>query len=475
MSPAPRGPAIELRASALEAATGRSAGPDYLDALADFACRTQLADIPASVAARAKLILADTFAVVGSGMQQAEMRALTQRHLVKAAPGRAAVIGTQRRANPLDAAMLNAMAGVWQELDEGHMNTNGHPGIHVFPAALAHAQEHGSSGRDLLAAFVVGYEVCGRIGGAYRMRVAVQTHGTFGVIGAAVAVGRLCGLDTAQMRQAINIAASTPLAGNRQTMLDGATVRNYYPGHAAFTAQMVVRMVQSGFTGPLDAPSVTYGQILADDFQPARAAADLGTRWLVAGNYFKLYPSARYVHGAIDALLDALTRVPGGRLEPASIARIEVHGYRMLVFCGEKRPKSMFGTQFSTPFSIATVIRHGRADLDVFGERAFADPAVLELAARVDMIEDAELTRRFPAERRARLKIVLDDGTVYEGRCDLPKGELGNPHEPHEIERKFHQLAAPLWGEARARALYESWMTVDTFADMGSFGDGGDF
>ncbi len=449
--------------------------PDYLDALARFACETQCGDIPAQVIAHSKLILADTFAVVGSGMQQAEMRALAQRHLLKAAPGRAAVIGTGKRANPLDAAMLNAMAGVWQELDEGHMNTNGHPGIHVFPAALAHAQEHGSPGRDLLLAFVLGYEVCGRIGGAYRMRVAVQTHGTFGVIGAAVAVGRLCGLDIAQMRQAINIAASTPLAGNRQTMLDGATIRNYYPGHAAFTAQMVVRMVQSGFTGPLDAPSVTYGQILADDFKPDRAAADLGTRWLVTGNYFKLYPSARYVHGAIDALLDALARVPGGRLDPASIVRIEVHGYRMLVFCGEKRPKSMFGTRFSTPFSIATIIHHGRADLDVFGERAFADPAVLDLAARVDMIEDAELTRRFPAERRARLKIFLDDGTVCEGRCDLPKGELGNPHEPHEIERKFHQLAAPIWGDARGRSAYRSWMTIDTLEDMGEFAGGCDF
>ena len=447
------------------------AGTDYLDALARFACETRFDDVPARVVEHCKLILADTLPVIGAGMQQKEMRALVARHLPGAGAGRASVIGTGRRVNPLDAAMLNAIAGVWLELDEGHFYTNGHPGIHVIPAALAHAQQHGLSGRDLLLAIVLGYEVCGRIGGAYRMRVVVQTHGTFGVIGSAVAVGRLSGLGRREMREAINIAASTPLGGNRQTMLDGATVRNYYPGHANFTGQMAVRLVQSGFTGPLDAPSVTYGKILADDFSPERAGSGLGSRWLLTDDYIKLYPSARYVHCAIDALLDALSRVPGKQLQPDSIARVEVHGYRMLVFCGEKRPKSMFGTQFSTPFSVATILHHGRSDLEVFGEQAFANPAVLDLAARVEMIEVPELNRNFPQEIPARVKIVLHDGKVYEGKCEVPKGERANPHSPQEIERKYYQLATPVWGEARAREIREGCMTLDRLDSLDRIGD----
>jgi len=446
---------------------------DYLDALAQFACDTQFSDVPSHVVEHCKLILADTVPVIGAGMRQKEMRSLLDRHLPMVAAGRASVIGTGKRANPLDAAMLNAIAGVWLELDEGHFYTNGHPGIHVIPAALAYAQENGLSGRDLLLAIVLGYEVCGRIGGAYRMRVVVQTHGTFGVIGATVAVGRLSGLNQREMREAINIAASTPLGGNRQTMLDGATVRNYYPGHANFTGQMAVRLVQSGFTGPIDAPSVTFGKILADDFSPERAAADLGSRWLLTDDYIKLYPSARYVHCAIDALLDALARVPGKRLSPDSIARVEVRGYRMLVFCGEKRPKSMFGTRFSTPFSVATILVHGRSDLDVFGEEALANPAVLDLASRVEMIEEPEFTKNFPQQIRARLKIVLKDGASYEGKCDVPKGESGNPHAPQEIERKFYQLAVPLWGEEFARKIRQSCMTLERLDSLDQFAGGG--
>lgn len=447
---------------------------DYLDALAKFACETQYADIPPHVIEHAKLIIADTIPVIGAGMKQKEMQALIGRHLPRASPGKAWVIGAGKRTNALDAAMLNAIAGVFLELDEGHFHTNGHPGIHVLPAAIAYAQENGISGRDLLAAIVLGYEVCGRIGGAYKMRVIVQTHGTFGVIGSTVAVGKLAGLSQSEMREAINMAASTPLGGNRQTMLEGSTVRNYYPGHGNFTGQMVVRLVQSGFTAPKDAPSMTYGQILADDFKPEMAAMELGKWWLITEDYIKLYPSARYVHGAIDSLLDTLSRVPGKKLAPEQIERIEVHGYRMLVFCGATQPTTMFGTRFSTPFSMATVIYHGRNDLDVFGEQALANPAVMALAARVRMIDVPELNKNFPKETPSRLRIILKDGTVYEGKCDVPKGEAGNPHSAQEIERKYYQLATPLWGEELGRKIRESCMALEKFANLDGFADGAD-
>lgn len=444
---------------------------DYLDALSRFACATEWSELPPQVVQHCKLIVADTLPVIAAGMRQKEMQTLVARHLSKVAPGDAWVIGTGKRVNPLDAAMMNAIAGVWLELDEGHFYTNGHPGIHVIPAALAYAQENGISGRNLLLAIVLGYEVCGRVGGAYKMRVVVQTHGTFGVIGSAVAVGRMSGLTPAEMRQAINIAASTPLGGNRQTMIDGATVRNYYPGHANFTGQMAVRLVQSGFTGPFDAPSVTFGKILADEFSPERAAADLGRRWLITENYIKLYPSARYVHCAIDALHDALAKVPGKKLAPESVERVEVRGYRMLVFCGEQKPKSMFGTRFSTPFSLATILHHGRSDLDVFGEGALANPAVLDLASRVEMIEEPEFNKDFPKRQPARLRILLKDGTVYEGKCDVPKGEIDNPHAPEEIERKYYQLATPVWGEKLAREVRELCMQLETVPDMRALAD----
>jgi 2-methylcitrate dehydratase PrpD len=448
---------------------GMTEANDYLDTLSRFACDTQLSEIPLAVRERCEVIIADLLAVIAAGMQVPEMKALVAQHVPRVANGHASVVGSGKRSNPLDAALLNATAGVWLELDEGNFNTNGHPGVHVIPAALAHAQEHGVSGADFLAAVILGYEICGRIGGAYQMKTIVQPHGTYGVIGAAVAVGRMCGLNPAQMREAINVAASTPMGGNRQTMRDGATVRNYYAGHGNFTGQMAVRLVQAGFTGPVDAPSVTYGQLLADDFKPAQVVAGLGCEWTLVRGYIKLYPSGRYVHSAIDALLDALGNAPGGRVAPDMVERIDVRGYRMVAYLGEKRPKNLFGTRFSVPFSVATIIAHGRADLEVFGAQAFANKDIMALASRVEVAEAPEFTVEFHAKQIVELKIVCKDGMILSGRCDITRGEPGNPHAPGEIERKFNQLAIPVWGEQRTRDVYARCMQLESIPDMRAF------
>jgi 2-methylcitrate dehydratase PrpD len=445
------------------------AANDYLAVLSQFACETRWADIPVTVRERAGIIVADLVAVIAAGMQEPEMKALVAQHLPQTAQGKAAVIGTGKRANPLDAALLNATAGVWLELDEGNFNTNGHPGVHVVPAALAHAQQFGASGSDFLTAVIIGYEICGRIGGAYQMKTIVQPHGTYGVIGAAVAVARLCGFNAEQMRTVINIAASTPMGGNRQTMRDGATVRNYYAGHGNFTGQMAVRLVRAGFTGPVDAPSVTYGQLLADDFKPAQVVAGLGSDWTLTEGYIKLYPSGRYVHSAIDALLDALRHTPGGRISTAAIERVDVRAYKMVAFLGEKQPKNLFGTRFSVPFSIAAIIKHGRADLDVFGAASFADAEVMSLAARVEVIEVPEFTAAFHAKQRVDLDIVCKDGNVFSGHCEITKGESANPHSAADIVSKFEQLGTSVWGNADTRRVYGACMNVETATDMSNF------
>src|SRR5258706_15924832 len=122
-------------------------------------------------------------------MQQREMKALVAKNLAQAAAGDAWVIGTGRRASASDAALLNGTAGTWLELDEGNLYAKGHPGIQVVPAAVALAQETTCSGTDLLLAIALGYELSARISRAANVRLSVHPHGTYGVIGAAVAAG----------------------------------------------------------------------------------------------------------------------------------------------------------------------------------------------------------------------------------------------------------------------------------------------
>src|SRR5213076_1967504 len=191
------------------------------------------------------------------------------------------------------AALTNATAGVALEVDEGNRLGGGHPAIHVVPGALAVAEERGLDGRRLLESVVAGYEVCSRIGGATTVRPNVHSHGTWGAIGTAVAVARLGDATATTIREVIN--------------LEGATIRNLYPGRSAWNGLLAAELHACGFTSLPDAPSDVYGTILADTYDPELAIVGLdtvgqGERFRTEQNYFKLHACCRYNHFALDAV-----------------------------------------------------------------------------------------------------------------------------------------------------------------------------
>src|SRR5688572_33341598 len=161
--------------------------PQYLTEFAEFAAGTPLNGVSGAARERARWITADCIPVVAAGMQQREMKALVAKHLAQAAPGNSWIIGAGKKAAALDAALLNGTAGTWLELDEGNLFAKGHPGIQVVPAAVALAQELDASGADLLLAVALGYELSSRVSRAANVKLSVHPHGTYGVIGAAIA------------------------------------------------------------------------------------------------------------------------------------------------------------------------------------------------------------------------------------------------------------------------------------------------
>ena len=444
---------------------GREDRLSYLQELAAFACRARLADLPPKVLERTRWIVADSLPVIAAGMQQPEMQALLKQH--SPGPGKAWVLGTRKRANALDAALLNGTAGTWLELNEGNLIAKGHPGIQVMPAALALAQESGASGETLLIAIAVGYELCSRISRAAQMKISVHPHGTWGTLGAAVAAGRLKGFDERRMLELINVSTTMGMATSRQTLLDGATVRNIFTGHSGYMGLMAARLVECGFTGEKDSPASIYGKVLAEGFDPAKATENLGREWILAQGYFKLHPTGRYVHSVIDALEDLLSRA--GKIDIARIERIEVKAYRLAAMLKEKRVTSSFGARFSAPFALATILVHGRSELTAFEQAAVDNPAIQALAARVDVQEEPSYTARYPAEQPCDVRMVMSDGEALEGRCTITKGEPSKPHRPEELQAKFMQLGAPLWSEAVARRLLERCLRLEELPDVSRF------
>jgi 2-methylcitrate dehydratase PrpD len=341
----------------------------------------------------------------------------------------------------------------------------------VVPAAIALAQERRASGADLLLAAALGYEVSARISRAAQIRLSIHPHGTYGVIGAAIAAARLKGFDAGQMRELVNVAATMGMATSRQTLLDGATVRNIFTGHSGYMGLTAARLVECGFTGEIDGVSNVYGKVLSDHFRPEEVTAGLSTDWLITQNYFKLHPTGRYVHSAIDALEDLLGKVPGARLDVDLIREIRVRTYMLAAMLAEKNVVSSFGARFSVPFALASILYHGRSGLASFDEAAVANPKIQALASLVVLEEDVQHTARYPVEQPCDLAIALADGTTWEGHCTVMKGEPANPHRQEELERKFFDLGTPVWGKDVAQKLFDGLKNLENIPDFGTFAD----
>jgi 2-methylcitrate dehydratase PrpD len=159
-------------------------------------------------------------------------------------------------------------------------------------------------------------------------------------------------------------------------------------------------------------------------------------------------------------------------VEPKKIKTIEVEAYRLAAMLKEQRVTSSFGARFSVPFALATILHHGGSTLAAFED--IGNEEIHALASRVEVRENKSYTGRYPAEQCCDVRIVLDDGKILEGRCIVMKGEPAKPHSPAQLDAKFMQLGAPLWGELQARRLLEGCMKLEREPDFRRFSEGFD-
>lgn len=438
--------------------------PAWLGQWTSFAAGLVPADIPEPALDRARLVLLDSLGVIAAGMREPECRALAER-LAARRPGPAPAIGSGLSLDPRDAALVNGAAGTTLELDEGNQYARGHPGIHVVPAALAAAQETQSSGADLIAALVLGYEIGARIGIASKLRVTMHPHGTWGTVGAALAVAKLHRADAAMIGRAIGLASSLGLSTSRRTMLEGATVRNTYAGLSNQLGLTAWDLAESGFLPERDGIGTVYGGILADDFSADAMVEDLGVRWEIARNYFKRHAACRYTHGALDAL--AQIRAESGPIDPDSVRSVEVATYVWAAQLDHPAPETMLAAKFSLPFALAAAIVRGEADTDAFRDEARADRRILSLARRVMVQEDPTMTAQLPSLRPAKVTLTLADGRKLSAKALTNRGDTEDPYSADDVREKFRALAGPVWGAERCEDVIRAVAGIETAEGVG--------
>ncbi|HET9490886.1 MAG TPA: MmgE/PrpD family protein [Methylomirabilota bacterium] len=434
--------------------------------LSDFVVKTTLEDCPRPALDAIRRAALDTVGVMLAGAGEPAARAV--REVIRAEGGAplCTVLGTALRTAPTWAALANGTAGHAHDFDDTSFALMGHPSVPLLAALLACAEAEMADGAALALGYLVGFEVNAALGSGLnpphyeRGWHATSTIGTFGC---AAGAARVLGLDPAQTRQALALAAS--LASGVQENF-GTMTKPYHAGHAARSGVLAARLAREGLTASESALDGKRGFSAAFGGNPLDEAVErLGRRWHLvdSGIAVKPYPSCAFTHPAVDALLD-LRRQHG--LEAGDVTAVEIGISRIAIeVLSYPRPATALERKFSMQFCAATALVEGRLDFLAFRDGEVDDPVVQALMPAVTMVADESLAGG-AEQARSRVTVRLRDGRALHSP---PRGASGHPDRPlsaQALHEKFLGCASPVVGRDEAEAVAEQIAHLEDIPDV---------
>src|SRR5262244_461230 len=410
----------------------------HIEELARFAAGTSWDDIPEAVREHAKLVLLDTLGVILAGSLQPEVTAARAR--LVAAGGRGATVYAPDwpATDPRTAALLNGLAGRSIELCEGHRYVSCQGAVQILPAVLAGAEWLERSGKDVLAALIFGYEVAARIAAGLTARPLAHQNGQAPLLGAVAAGARLRGLTAEQTGLALRIGAVLVLTPGYTNAVAGATALNVAGGMSGFAGTLAPELALAGVAAQADAIEEGFARLVGDGFHPEAVTEELGQRWEITRNYFRLRACCNPIYSALDALEDILTE---HTLGPENIAQVDVATYRFAANMREPDPINYIAAKYSLPHAAAALILRGNAGYHAVTEEAVREPAIATIRRRVAVREDLARNEHVPRLKPARVTVTLTDGRQITRLRESARGDFQEPYREDEVREKFRELA----------------------------------
>lgn len=433
---------------------------DQTAELAQFCATLDARSLPGGVKDRVRYLLLDHLAVTLRGSTLPSSQAAYR--LLQSIPGAVSslgstIFGREERAEASWAALLNGVASHGLEMDDVENRSSLHPGVVVFPAALALAEQLNSPVAQFYAAVVAGYEVTLRVGAALNPASAYDRgfHPTAvcGAFGATAASARLLGLSPEQTGMAFGIAGSMA-AGSMAYLHDGAWTKRLHPGWSSHAGITSARLAFAGFIGPTGVLESRYGFLHAYSSESDGSQLKRGEDFAIMDVSLKPYACCRYMHGPIDCLLEIRAK---HQPDPEQIAHVRcgvLTGGRGLIadpIEQKQQAKNIVDAQFSMPFGAAIALLTGQAGMTVFTGQWLHNPTVRALMRRVECYASPELDDYYPAEWRATAEVQMNDGRVFYAMTRYPLGDPHNPLSWEQLEARFHELVAPVIEEKNTR------------------------
>ena len=438
--------------------------------LAHYAVNLRYGDIPPEVISRAKDCLLDIITVALYGSTKPWSRTVVQFVKDQGLSGFSTLLGDSRRAPAHLAALANGTMAHAFELDNVRQPGAGvHPGATAFLPALAVGEARKVTGKALLTAFVAACEVMGRIGvaaGNSLEKRGFHAPGSTGTFGAAVAAGRLLGLDENKMVHALGIAGS--YSGGLMEFSrcqEGAMIKRLHLGKAAEGGVIAASLARRGFAGP---DSVLEGELgfcraFSDSPKLSQLTFRLGREFESLNICIKRYACHINAHAPIEGL-EKLTQQNG--FDPRDVREITVGGIEKLVtHHAIYHPKDLMSAQYSIPFCVALSLYHDPKDPESFTEERISDDRIRAMMRKVRLRVDSDIEEK-GWDRAARVTLSLKDRSRPSVLVVHFKGTPHNPMSPSELEEKARNLTRHILGEKKLERLIDTVHHVEKLDDI---------
>jgi 2-methylcitrate dehydratase len=395
-------------------------------------------------------------------------------------PHGATVWGTGQRTTPDLATFANGALVRYLDFNDTYLAKEpAHPSDNIA-AILAVGETSRASGRRVIQAIALAYEVQCRLCDAAALRPRGWDHVTYGPFSSALAAAKVMKLSEAQTLQAVNLAGVANVALRQTRVGDLSMWKACAFSNAARNGVFAAMLAERGMTGPTPIFEGEKGfmKLVSGSFDlpllgGERQGRGDGVPFKILDTYIKHYPVEYHAQTAVEATLtlrEELLKSEGDGVF-AAVTDIEIGSYDVAIeIIGrdpEKwRPQTRETADHSFPYCVAVALLDGQVTLRSFDKKRMKDPALQALLQRVRVVEQREFIGRYPHAMPTRVTVRTQSGKEYVQQVDYPLGHPRNPMADHDVEDKFRRLAAGQLDRARARKVIDLVWQLDQINDI---------
>jgi 2-methylcitrate dehydratase len=439
--------------------------------LADYACALRCEDLSKNVVHEVKRRVIDSLGCA-LGAWKEEPCAIARRVASDfSAKQGSTIIGTTHKAPPDWTAFANGCCIRYFDYNDTYLSKEpAHPSDNIS-AALAAAESVGASGRELITAIALAYEVQCRFCDAASIRARGWDHVTYGAFSTALACAKLMKLDPQKTRQAVNIAGVASAAMRQARVGELSHWKGVAFANAARHGVFAALLARAGMTGP--GPifegqmgfekqlGVSLGNVGEKFTVPIGKTAE-GPASMILRTSIKFWPAEYHSQSAIEAALFLREQI-GKSVEVKSMT-IESHDASVDIIGSEAekwKPETRETADHSLPYITAVALIDGEVTEKQFQPGRFKHPDIWRFLENVKVERNTELSGLYPAAVANIVHLELADGRRLTKRVDYPLGHAKNPLKDSQVEEKFTVLVEPMLGRDRARKVIDIVWKLD--------------